>query len=145
MKHLLIALLFFTVFYFVFAETIQKEPNNDNNLQPIVPPFQFLDVLQTNQTTPTSPLGAIVGGILAIVICCCFCFVAVVAMIVICACVGVSSVAAYFAPCIAACAPCVAAISPLLVALGCGACAGAVVDMTIKNSSDKSSILLFLV
>jgi hypothetical protein len=86
--------------------------NVDDHRLPI--PYEFNSLTQSTNSTesPGQQVVAIGLSIALIVCCCCTCIIGIVITIVIVACVGFSTVLAVFSPC--------------LVALGCGACVGAV-------------------
>jgi hypothetical protein len=77
-------------------------------------PYEFTSLTQSTNSTESPGQQALAIGlsIALIVCCCCTCIVGIAITLIIVACVGFSTVLAVFSPC--------------LVALGCGACVGAV-------------------
>jgi Flp pilus assembly protein TadB len=85
-----------------------------NDDQRVSVPYEFTSLTQSTNSTESPGQQALAIGlsITLILCCCCTCIIGIVITILIVACVGFSTVLAVFSPC--------------LVALGCGACVGAV-------------------
>jgi Flp pilus assembly protein TadB len=80
-------------------------------------PYEFTSLTQSTNSTESPGQQALAIGlsIALIICCCCTCIIGIVITLLIVACVGFSTVLANLA-----------VFSPCLVALGCGACVGAV-------------------
>jgi Flp pilus assembly protein TadB len=128
MKHKLVTFyLFLLVVAFFCQVTVKKEDiaacstyslncldaaKSTNQRLPIS--YEFTSLTQsTNSTDSPAQQALAIGLSIALILCCsCTCIIGIVITILIVACVGFSTVLAVFSPC--------------LVALGCGACVGAV-------------------
>jgi hypothetical protein len=125
MKHKLVTFYLFLLVVACFCQVAVKKEDiaacityslncldaakSDDQRVPI--PYEFASLTQSTNSTGQQAL-AIGLSIALIVCCCCTCIIGIVITILIVACVGFSTVLAVFSPC--------------LIALGCGACVGAV-------------------
>jgi hypothetical protein len=109
-SHLMNQLARILVLLLISITLAQNSQAKDSTLQD---GYKFSSYLQTNGTIPPENTALSIGVSIAIVICCCCtCFLTIGIIIVVVLCIGVSSVLAFFSPCLVAC--------------GCGACAGMV-------------------
>jgi hypothetical protein len=100
-------------------EGVQKsEAQQESTFRPLPAPSSIWSALQSNGTAPVDPTAGIVVGVVVLICCCCCCAILGVMCLLICLCITFSSVAAFFAPCLAS-------LSHILVVLGCGFLVGA--------------------
>jgi hypothetical protein len=91
-----------------------SKPQQETTFRPLpTSPLSSMNLLQMNGTTPVNPIAGIVGGVIVLMCCCCCCAIIGIVGLLICLCLTVSSVAAFFAPCLAV-------FVKILVILGCG-------------------------
>jgi hypothetical protein len=100
-------------------EGVQKsETQQESAFRTLPTPSSFWSVLPINGTAPIDPTAGIVVGVVVLTCCCCCCAILGIMCLLICLCITFSSVAAFFAPCLAS-------LSHILVVLGCGFLVGA--------------------
>jgi hypothetical protein len=100
-------------------ESIQKsETQQESAFRTLSAPSSIWSALQSNGTALVDPTAGIVVGVVVLICCCCCCAILGIMCLLICLCITFSSVAAFFAPCLAS-------LSHILVVLGCGFLVGA--------------------